>query len=126
MFGYFPYLCNLQKTIWIFFFFLFFVKSFPVAREFKVNIFPSDIKLYEGSQQMLLISKHSDSGFIDDLSRNASLTTSNPAVAIVQNGIIRAVGEATLSGVIVDCDLKTGLSNHVESYIFGGQLKNTF
>ncbi len=36
-----------------------------------------------------------------------------------------AKGEATLSGVIVDCDLKTGLSNHIESYIFGGQLKNT-
>ena len=37
-----------------------------------------------------------------------------------------AVGEATLSGVIVDCDIKTGLANHIESYIFGGQLKNTF
>ena len=36
-----------------------------------------------------------------------------------------ATGEATLSGVIVDCDLKTGLSKHVESYIFGKQLKNT-
>ena len=36
-----------------------------------------------------------------------------------------AVGEATLSGVIVDCDLKTGLSKNVESYIFGSQLKNT-
>ena len=37
-----------------------------------------------------------------------------------------ATGDATLSGVIVNCDLNTGLSNHVESYIFGGQLKNTF
>ena len=36
-----------------------------------------------------------------------------------------AIGEATLSGVIVDCDLKTGLSKHIESYIFGGKLKNT-
>ena len=36
-----------------------------------------------------------------------------------------ASGEATLSGVIVDCDLKTGLSKKIESYIFGGQLKNT-
>ena len=36
-----------------------------------------------------------------------------------------ATGEATLSGVIVDCDLKTGLSKNIESYIFGGQLKNT-
>ena len=33
--------------------------------------------------------------------------------------------EATLSGVIVDCDLKTGLSKNIESYIYGGQLKNT-
>ena len=36
-----------------------------------------------------------------------------------------AKGEATLSGVIVDCDTETGLANKVESYIFGGQLKNT-
>ena len=36
-----------------------------------------------------------------------------------------AIGEATLSGVIVDCDIKTGLANKIHSYIFGGQLKNT-
>jgi len=36
-----------------------------------------------------------------------------------------AVGEATLSGVIVDCDIETGLAKNIESYIFGGQLKNT-
>ena len=36
-----------------------------------------------------------------------------------------ARGEATLSGVIVDCDLKTGLSKNIESYIYGGKLKNT-
>jgi metallophosphoesterase (TIGR00282 family) len=36
-----------------------------------------------------------------------------------------AIGDATLSGVIVDCDLKTGLSKKIESYIFGGQLRNT-
>ena len=35
-----------------------------------------------------------------------------------------ADGEATLSGVIVDCDISTGLASRVESYIFGGQLKN--
>ena len=37
-----------------------------------------------------------------------------------------AIGEATLSGVIVDCNIKTGLANHIESYIYGAQLKNTF
>ena len=31
-------------------------------------------------------------------------------------------GDATLSGVIVDCNFETGLANKVESYIFGGQL----
>ena len=36
-----------------------------------------------------------------------------------------ANGEATLSGVIVDCDIKTGLANKIDSYIFGGQLNNT-
>ena len=36
-----------------------------------------------------------------------------------------AKGSATLSGVIVDCDVNTGLANNVESYIFGAQLKNT-
>jgi len=34
-------------------------------------------------------------------------------------------GDATLSGVIVDCDIKTGLANKIESYIFGGQLNNS-
>ena len=33
-----------------------------------------------------------------------------------------ATGEATLSGVIVDCNIETGLANKIESYIFGGQL----
>ena len=33
-----------------------------------------------------------------------------------------ANGEATLSGVIVDCNIETGLANKIDSYIFGGQL----
>ena len=33
-------------------------------------------------------------------------------------------GEATLSGVIIDCDIETGLAKNIESYIFGGQLIN--
>ena len=35
-----------------------------------------------------------------------------------------ATGEATLCGVIVDCDIKTGLAEKINSYIFGGELKN--
>tara|TARA_B100001540_G_scaffold309945_1_gene326957 strand:- start:988 stop:1794 length:807 start_codon:yes stop_codon:yes gene_type:complete len=36
-----------------------------------------------------------------------------------------SIGEATLSGVIVDCNMKTGLADNIESYILGGQLKNS-
>ena len=36
-----------------------------------------------------------------------------------------ALGEGTLSGVIVDCDVETGLAKKIESYIFGGELKNS-
>ena len=36
-----------------------------------------------------------------------------------------AKGESTLSGVIVDCDIETGLAANIESYIFGGELKNS-
>ena len=35
-----------------------------------------------------------------------------------------AKGEATLSGVIVDCNIETGLANKIHSFIFGGQLNN--
>ena len=35
-----------------------------------------------------------------------------------------AIGEATLCGVIVDCDIKTGLAIDITSYVFGDQLKN--
>ena len=37
-----------------------------------------------------------------------------------------ATGEATLSGVILECDVKTGLAKNIENYIFEGQLKNTY
>ena len=36
-----------------------------------------------------------------------------------------ATSEATLSGVIVECDIKTGLAVSIESYIFGGVLRNS-
>ena len=35
-----------------------------------------------------------------------------------------AKGGATLSGVIVDCNIETGLADKISSYIFGGQLDN--
>ncbi len=35
-----------------------------------------------------------------------------------------ATGDATLCGVIVDCDIDTGLALNVKSYLFGNQLKS--
>ena len=35
-----------------------------------------------------------------------------------------AKGDATLSGVIVECNIETGLASKIDSYIFGGQLNN--
>ncbi len=35
-----------------------------------------------------------------------------------------AVSNATLCGVIVDCDVKTGLATDIRSYVYGDQLKN--
>ena len=37
-----------------------------------------------------------------------------------------AKGEASLSGVIVEADPNNGLANKVSSFIYGGELKNTF
>ena len=36
-----------------------------------------------------------------------------------------AIGDATLCGVIIDCNKQTGLATNIKSYIFGAQLKNT-
>ena len=36
-----------------------------------------------------------------------------------------ANGDSTLCGVIVDCNIKTGLAKKIKSFIFGGQLRNT-
>ena len=36
-----------------------------------------------------------------------------------------ATGEATLCGVIVECDIETGLAKKIENFIYGGELKNS-
>jgi|TARA_B110000003_G_scaffold128333_1_gene130360 2',3'-cyclic-nucleotide 2'-phosphodiesterase len=36
-----------------------------------------------------------------------------------------AMGEASLSGVIVDCDVETGLAKNIENFISGGELKKS-
>ena len=36
-----------------------------------------------------------------------------------------ATGEASLCGVIIDCDTKTGLAKNIENFIYGGDLKKS-
>ena len=36
-----------------------------------------------------------------------------------------AEGEASLCGLIVECDVKTGLANSINQFIYGGELKNS-
>ena len=35
-----------------------------------------------------------------------------------------AIGDATLSGVMVECNIETGLANNIQSYIYGNLFKN--
>jgi len=37
-----------------------------------------------------------------------------------------ATGDASLCGVIVGCDVKTGLAINIKSFIYGGELKNSY
>ncbi len=69
-----------------------------------------------------------DAGMCGDYNSVIGMDKKNSINRFLKENSIKhfpATGEATLSGVIVDCDLKTGLSKSIESYIFGGQLKNT-
>ena len=36
-----------------------------------------------------------------------------------------STGEASLSGVIVDCDIETGLAKNIKTFIYGGDLVNS-
>jgi len=36
-----------------------------------------------------------------------------------------AIGEASLCGVIVECDIETGLAKNIKNFIYGGELKNS-
>ena len=36
-----------------------------------------------------------------------------------------AIGEASLCGVIVECDEETGLAKNIKNFIYGGELKNS-
>jgi metallophosphoesterase (TIGR00282 family) len=69
-----------------------------------------------------------DAGMCGDYNSVIGMNKNNSLNRFLKKDSVKhfpAKGEATLSGVIVDCDIKTGLAQKIKSFIFGGQLSNT-
>jgi metallophosphoesterase (TIGR00282 family) len=69
-----------------------------------------------------------DAGMCGDYNSVIGMNTENSLNRFLKKNSIKhfpAIGDATLSGVIVDCNIETGLAINIKSYICGGQLKNT-
>ena len=69
-----------------------------------------------------------DAGMCGDYNSVIGMNTENSLNRFLKKDSIKhfpAIGDATLSGVIVDCNIETGLANNIESYISGGQLSKT-
>ena len=69
-----------------------------------------------------------DAGMCGDYNSVIGMNAENSLNRFLKKNSVKhfpAIGEATLSGVIVECNIDTGLATNIESYIFGAQLKNT-
>tara|TARA_A100000164_G_C21879185_1_gene759325 strand:+ start:782 stop:1588 length:807 start_codon:yes stop_codon:yes gene_type:complete len=69
-----------------------------------------------------------DAGMCGDYDSVIGMNKENSINRFLKDNSVKhfpAIGEATLSGVILECDIETGLAKNIKSYIFGGQLKNT-
>ena len=69
-----------------------------------------------------------DAGMCGDYNSVIGMNKNNSLNRFLKKDSVKhfpAEGEATLCGVIVDCDIKTGLAKKIKSFIFGGQLSNT-
>ena len=68
-----------------------------------------------------------DAGMCGDYDSVIGMNKNNSLDRFMKKNSVKhfpATGDATLCGVIVDCDIETGLASKVESYIFGGKLRN--
>ena len=69
-----------------------------------------------------------DAGMCGDYNSVIGMNTDNSLNRFLKKNSTKhfpALGEASLCGVIVDCNIETGLANNIESYISGGQLSKT-
>ena len=69
-----------------------------------------------------------DAGMCGDYNSVIGMNAENSINRFLKKNSIKhfpATEEATLCGVIVDCNIQTGLASNITSYVFGAQLKNT-
>ena len=69
-----------------------------------------------------------DAGMCGDYNSVIGMNAENSVNRFLKKNSVKhfpAIGDATLCGVIVECNINTGLATNIESYIFGAQLKNT-
>jgi len=69
-----------------------------------------------------------DAGMCGDYNSVIGMNKENSLNRFLKKNSIKhfpANSEATLCGVIVECDIQTGLANNIQSYVYGAQLKNT-
>ena len=68
-----------------------------------------------------------DAGMCGDYDSVIGMNKENSINRFLKNNSTKhfpAVGDATLSGVIVECNIETGLASKIQSYIYGNQFKN--
>ena len=68
-----------------------------------------------------------DAGMCGDYDSVIGMNKENSLNKFLKNDSVKhfpATGDAALCGVMVDCDIKTGLALDIKSYIYGDQLKN--
>ena len=69
-----------------------------------------------------------DAGMCGDYNSVIGMNKENSLNRFLKKNSIKhfpATSEATLCGVIVECDIQTGLANNIESYVYGAKLKNS-
>ena len=69
-----------------------------------------------------------DAGMCGDYNSVIGMNKNNSLNKFLKKESIKhfpAIGTATLSGVIVEADIKNGLAKNIENFIYGGDLKNS-
>ena len=69
-----------------------------------------------------------DAGMCGDYNSVIGMNKSNSLNKFFKKDSVKhfpSIGEASLSGVIIDCDVETGLAKNIKTFIYGGDLVNS-